>query len=400
MKKDFITKNKRTSMHNKKAVSMILIVALLATFAFFAKNNVAAETNNINPYQSMYSRVRFNINSKNETVTLTKIQRFLIKKQLHPIRIWVLINSDVTAMFTVQKDWDLPNLGKIISANILSNYKNAVISDEKKSPINTKQLEKDKMIVKTFSSNPGIQITALDFPYGLSFKPLFKTSGVNFAVSDMFYNNKIFSPQLQWDLLHQKTESQPSYAPSYGPHQYPDDSTWLPNYVSTDIRTLRDAGESRYINQETEWYSNSNLSYFHGNYNNATYEQDTVFWRENNDTDCYVLWTPNLDPSNVLSWYSNFPDSYLDSRCKDSSDALNLTVGCTRGIDLQPNTLYYYTVYAKKGNVSFGYELQTDEQPGYYEYSWVDPSLDTFSLKTHVEYPDPAYVPGFYTWHH
>ncbi len=386
-------------MRNKKAISIGLIIAFLAMFAFFSKNNAVAETNNINPYQSMYSRVRFNINSKNETITLTKIQQFLIKKQLRPIRIWVLIDNNVTAMFTVQKDWNLSNLDKIIAENILSNYKTRLINDEKTHPEDAKILIKDKEIVKTFSNNPDIQITALDFSYNLSLKSLFRTSGINFAVSEMFYDNIVPSPQLQWDLLHQKTETQPSNTLSYDPYQYPDDSTWLPNYVSTDIRTLRDANETRYIDRETEWFSTSRLSYFHSFWWASAYEQDTVFWRENNNTDCYVLYTAPPDTSMVLSWYSNFPDPYLDSRLDDGDDHLTLTIGCAKDASLQANERYYYTIYAKKGNVSSGYELQTDEQPCEYRYPGLSYSLGIFALKTHLEY-QYRFVPGNYTCVH
>jgi len=384
-------------MAKKRIISIILIVAVLAAFAFFAKNNAVAETKNTNPYQLVYNRVSFNINSKDETVPLAKIQQSLIKRQLRPLRVWVLINGDTTAMFAVQKNWNLSNLDKIIAANILSNYKNKVISIKKESSPDVKNLQEAKEIVKAFSNKPTVQITALDFPYNPSLKMLFKTSGINFTVSEIPYGNIIPSPELQWDLLHKKAEMQPSHTLSYDPHSYPDDSTWLPNYVSTDIRTLMDADETRYIDQETEWYSNSRLSYFVSTWN-STYEQDTVFWRNGND--CYVLYTsPKYgDTSMVESWYSNFPSAYLDSRLEDGTDHLTLTVGCAGGTRLQANKRYYYTIYAKKGNVSSGYELETDEQPGECMNNLPYP-LSVFPLKTYVEC-QYWYVPNSYTWTH
>ena len=385
-------------MTKKRIISIILIVAVLAGFAFFAKNNAVAETNNTNPYQLVYNRVSFNVNSKDETVPLAKIQQSLIKRQLRPLRVWVLINGDITAMFAVQKNWNLTNLDKIIAANILSNYKNKVISIKKEPSPDAKNLQEAKEIVKAFSNKPTVQITALDFPYNPSLKMLFKTSGTNFTVSEIPYSSIIPSPELQWDLLHQKIEMQPSHTLPYDPHSYPDDSTWLPNYVSTDIRTLSDADETRYIDQETEWYSNSRLSYFSSFWASA-YEQDTVFWRENNNTNCYVLHTSPEDTSMVESWVSNFPDPYLDSRYKDPTDHLTLTVGCAGGTSLQANERYYYTIYAKKGNVSSGYELQTDEQPCYYKYPLLPYRLGIFGLKTYVEC-QYLYVPNTYTWTH
>ncbi len=387
-------------MNENKIVSIVLIIALLTTFAFFVKNNAIAKTDE-GSLSSKYTRVCFNVNSKAETVPLTTVQRFICEKRMRPIRIWTLINGDTTAMFTVQKQWNLSNLNKIIAANILDNYKNSLIKDEKNPKINTKKLKEDKEIINTFSKKPVVGITALDFPYNIHLKKLFKTSNMDFAVYEMSYGNILPSPQFQWDMLHPENNMQSSNTIST--QNPPDDSTWLPNYVSTDIRTLNDAEQTRYINQEAEWYDCLRLSYFwngyednHQNHYATAYEQDTVFYKENNR--CYV-YAPLQFLNPVESWYSNFPDPYLDTRLGDIGDYINLTIGSSKGKELEISTLYYYTMYVKKGNKNLGYELKTYEEPCYYKYPKLKPRFGIFGLKSHVEC-NRWYVPASYGWRH
>ncbi len=166
---------------------------------------------------------------------------------------------------------------------------------------------------------------------------------------------------------------------------YPEDSTWLPSHGSVDVHTL--SSGDRFAMQHVSWNDNARMSFFHNNWN-STYEQDTVFSNTQ-----YVSTASNT----VVSWISNFPGNYLDSRLFDSGASTNVGVGCGYGQNLVINTVYYYSLELLPGAASQGNELQVDFQPGH--YIGAPSGLTVFSYKTYVEFQF-NHVPGSYIWQH
>ncbi len=409
----------------KKIITLFICLILIAISVASVSNGSTYRANAFS-HSSSYTRINFNISSITETLPLSSVRHLLAVNNLKPIRIWVLIDDDITAMFTFQKNWNINDIDKIISKQILTNYKVKFRNDvsnlnkitlSKKNASVVKSYEnlinQDKRIVKSFSKNAQVKVLAVDLsePHikKAKLKVPMQIKQNRFSVSFIPVSNIIPSPQMQYSSK-STNDSEFLSDNTYNSPPPPDDSTWLPNYVSTDIRTLQDYGQTRYINQQVEWFDLYRLSYFWNGYDYedkhyaTAYEQDTIFWRENynasNDTgNSYILYTDPPDTSMINSWYSNLPGPYLDSRLFDKHSLINIGIGCSRGKDLEISQLYYYTMYVKKGNVNSGYELQTEEQPCYYKYSHLTPRLGIFNLTSHVDCYK-WYVPGFYQWNH
>ncbi len=359
-----------------------------------------------------YSRINFNVKSETGTMPLSYVKDFLTLNNIVPLRVWIFIDNNITAMFTYQEDWSLKTFDQNIRKDIIENYalRLKCDSDSLKKNLNNKELyasyeklvKQDERILKSIS-NPSYEIRVLAVDTrtpnlaerSLKSVPLVKETSFN--LSEIPYSEIIPSPQMQWNAA-TSGKGISSSSPSLKDPPPPPNSEWLPNYVATDVRTLRDSQQTRYIDQQAEWYTNNRMTYYH-THTYSAYEQDTVFWRENNNTECYVFYADPPDTSMVLKWYSNFPDPYLDSRYKDTTDHITLTIGCSTAENMDAGTQYYYTMYVKKGNVDSGYELETDEQPCYYRFTFLPARLGIFALETYADC-FKSFIPNSYTWFH
>ncbi len=395
----------------KKSAVLFVIAVLLIGLSIPAVNHSHNKALAISE-PVYYNRINFNVKSKTGTMPLSYVKDFLVFNNIVPLRVWILIDNDITAMFTYQKDWNLKTFDRNIRKDIMKNYalRLKYDSDSLKKNLNNRKLyasyeklvKQDERILKNIS-NPSceIKVLAVDTKMpNLTKKSLISVPFIkeaSFNICQIPYSEIIPSPQMQrgTEISGKSITSSSAYLKDPPP---PPDSEWLPNYVATDVRTLRDSQQTRYINQQAEWYSNNRMTYYH-TYTYSAYEQDTVFWREDNNTRCYVLYTDPPDTSMVLQWYSNFPDPYLDSRYKDTTDHITLTIGCSTAGNMDAGTQYYYTMYVKKGNVNSGHELETDEQPCYYRYPFFSARLGIFPLETHIDC-FKSLIPNFYTWIH
>ncbi len=413
----------------KIAISIAIIISLIS-LSIPMSINTSYNAMAISQSNNSYIRINFNVKSKTETVPLTYVKDFLILNNIKPVRVWVLIDDDITAMFNVDNSWDLNNLDKVIISKTLRMYNVRKASDlnelsnilhSSKKPCKQlvisyeKAIGIDSKIIGEFSaSNPTVMVMAIDFPYSDRARFVFsnKTSILpyEYKVSCKIFNGILFSPQLQWDVEYEKIampikNEQSAYMLSYDSNEYPGDDTWLPNHVVTLVKTLSNSEHTRFIEQKTEWHDNQRISFFKNHWNSA-YEQTSEFYESNGE--CYVKFEQNNSIDMIESWVSNYPDPFVESRIGDISYIENLTIGCAQGTKLDTNNLYYYSLFVKPGNIDTGDDLQVDEKPchvrlythnyhqGLYVYHYKIRTQRLYDCCQNS--PVVLYVPSVYTW--
>lgn len=403
------------SIFRKRKFSIITLSVLVIIMLIGISNGNGETINNLQSNPDTYLRIRFNIEKKNDSVPLQKLQAIFLKNNIRPLRIWIVIDDQTTAMFTIRKNWNMRNLNKNITTIILNNYKNKLLSAEKrqKSVATLKDIAEYKKIIKDLLVGGPIRITGIDFiDYAVDYKNVFSNSGMRFTETEMSCRDRIPSPELQWTLLHTKnTTVKPAFLsnPMYNQHEYPDDTTWLPNYISATVRTLQDSEETRYICQNAKWYSTARLSYFKNGYNydneshDPAYEQDSVFWPDSYGH-YYVADARFWSTSMIEDYFTNFPDPYVDTRFLDQGD-INLSIGCGSPQNFNVNTLYYYDLYVKRGESESGNTFSIQEQPGYHYMKgpnrWTIKAAKTrIQHLTDCDFSSPwkLYIPNYYNW--
>jgi len=316
---------------------------------------------------------------------------------LHVLRVWTLLGDaqgctgipgGIQGVQAVQQ-YVTDHIAELLQASTASLQQRAAAIDsvDVKASINH-SIENARQVLKIISRGD-LSVVAIDI--GCAEAPDTQQVFRGAYSSRILCNGIIPSPQLTGNSTNEVVASKsaeripdPASIATYDLSVYPDDSTWLPSWGQVNVYTL--PSSERCVDQGVYWNNNARMSYFHNNWN-STYEQDTVFW--DGQYVSQVGW-------NVLSWVSNFPGYYLDTRLDDVPPTVNVGVGCGRARDLQVNTYYYYMLDLLPGIVSQSYELQVDEQPGYATFQPGN-ALNTFSYKTHIEF-DRRWVPGYYSW--
>ena len=158
----------------KKIITLFICLILLAGSLIGVSNSSTYRASAFS-HNNSYARINFNINSITETLPISSVRRLLTVNNLKPIRIWVLIDDDITAMFTFQKNWNINDIDRIISKQILTNYKAKLrndISNLNKITLNKNNasvvksyenlINQDRRIVESFSKNAQIKVLAVD----------------------------------------------------------------------------------------------------------------------------------------------------------------------------------------------------------------------------------------------